>query len=177
MWRITMMRKLKRKLKRLQLELIKPLVFLLKPIVMEIINKEIRVWGDSNRLSISKKASMVNTLFNTTSGCIEIGAYTFAGHNVSIITGTHRYDYLLEKRMTDFEKTGGDIKIGRGVWIGSNATILGPCEIGDHSVIAAGSLVPPHSRIPSNVIIAGIPARVIKVIEVSQQNKDRLLSS
>ncbi len=144
-------------------------IIVLKPVVLAIINKEIRVWGDPKRLKISKKAVMLNTLFNTSSGWIEVGDYTFTGHNVSIITGTHRYESLLEDRMADFPKDGQDIKIGKGVWICSNALILGPCTIGNHSVIAAGSVVLPGSEIPPGTIVAGVPARPIKTLDVSKK--------
>ena len=107
---------------------------------------------------------MVNTLFNTSSGYIEVGDYTFAGHNVIIITGTHQYSSLLEKRLTDIPRDGRDIIIGKGVWIGSNAVILGPSKIGDHVVIAASAVVVAGSNIPSGAIVAGIPARVIKYL-------------
>ena len=114
---------------------------------------------------------MVNTLFNTISGYISIGDYTFTGHNVSIITGSHKYNFFLEQRMNEVSKSGGDIKIGNGVWIGSNALILGPCNIGDHAVIAAGCLVPPNSNIPAGHVVAGIPAKTIKVIPEIQSIK------
>lgn len=108
---------------------------------------------------------MVNTLFNLSSGVIAVGDYTFTGHNVSIITGTHQYTSLLEARITDIPEAGRDITIGRGVWIGSNAIILGPCTIGDHAVIAAGAVIPSGSQIPAGAIVAGVPAKVIKMIE------------
>jgi acetyltransferase-like isoleucine patch superfamily enzyme len=105
--------------------------------------------------------------FNTSSGFIEVGDYTFTGHNVSIITGTHRYESLLSERMSDSPMFGRDIIIGKGVWIGSNAVILGPCKIGDHAVIAAGSVVLSGTEIPSCTIVGGIPAKTIKTISIS----------
>ena len=62
-------------------------------------------------------------------------------------------------------KDGGDIRIGKGVWIGSNAIILGPCNIGDHAVVAAGSVVIPDTQIESLAIFGGVPARYIKTID------------
>ena len=145
------------------------LINLLEPLVQDIINNRIRVWGDPQRVKISPTAGMVNTLFNTSSGFIEIGDYTFTGHNVSIITGTHRYESLLSERMSDIPSSGRDILIGKGVWIGSNALILGPCKIGDHAVIAAGSVVLSGTEIPPGTIVGGIPAKTIKTISTAQQ--------
>jgi acetyltransferase-like isoleucine patch superfamily enzyme len=141
------------------------IIALFKPIVQAIVYEEIRIKGDPNRLKLSPKTSMMNTLFNTNSGCIEVGDYTFAGHNVSIITGSHSYRLFLEKRMK-FQESGRDVFIGKGVWIGSNAVILGPCKIGDHAVVAAGAVVPPHSEIAPGTIVAGIPAKSIKTIDI-----------
>lgn len=137
----------------------------LSPIVQEIINTQIRIWGDHSKLRLAPSAQMVNTLFNLSSGLIEVGEHTFTGHNVSIITGTHHYNSLLEARASDVPTSGRDIIIGRGVWIGSNAIILGPCTIGDHAVIAAGAVITAGSEIPAGAIVAGVPAKVIKSIE------------
>lgn len=56
----------------------------------------------------------------------------------------------------------GPISIGRDVWIGCKATILRGVSIGDHSVVAAHAVV--NEDVPSGVIVAGIPARIIKKI-------------
>ncbi len=53
--------------------------------------------------------------------------------------------------------------IGDNVWIGGDVTILPGTKIGDNVVIGAGSVV--AKEIPSNVVAAGNPARVIKKID------------
>lgn len=151
-------------LKKIQNRMIAVFAYFISPVVQEIINNRIRVWGDPKRLKIAPTASMVNTLFNTSSGYIEVGDYTFTGHNVSIITGTHEYQSFLAERKTTVPDSGRDIIIGKGVWIGSNCVILGPARIGDHTVIAAGSVIIPKTDIPSGVIVGGIPGKIIKKI-------------
>lgn len=54
--------------------------------------------------------------------------------------------------------------IRRGAIIGMNATILENTEIGEESLIAAGSVVVPHTKIPRRVLAAGSPAQVKKEI-------------
>ena len=54
----------------------------------------------------------------------------------------------------------GPVYIGTKVWVGDNVTIIGPVKIGNGSVIAANSVV--THDVPENVIIAGVPAKVIK---------------
>lgn len=50
--------------------------------------------------------------------------------------------------------------IGDNVNIGSNTCIIGEITIGDNVVIGAGSVV--VKDVPSNVVIAGNPARIIR---------------
>lgn len=52
------------------------------------------------------------------------------------------------------------IMVGNHVWIGVKAIILYGTEIGDGSIIGAGSLV--KGKIPNNCIAAGVPARVVR---------------
>lgn len=54
------------------------------------------------------------------------------------------------------------IYIGRNVWIGENVVILKGVKIGESSIIAAGAVV--TKDMPSFSLIAGVPAKVIKVI-------------
>lgn len=49
------------------------------------------------------------------------------------------------------------------MWIGGNCTILGGVVIGDNVVVAAGAVV--TKDVPSNCVVAGIPAKVIKQLE------------
>ncbi|MEP5253969.1 MAG: hypothetical protein ABJQ39_02840 [Winogradskyella arenosi] len=50
--------------------------------------------------------------------------------------------------------------IGHNVTVGANVCIIGAITIGDHVVIGAGSVV--VKNIPSNVVVAGNPAKIIK---------------
>jgi acetyltransferase-like isoleucine patch superfamily enzyme len=55
------------------------------------------------------------------------------------------------------------VTIKSGAWIGANAIILPGVEIGENTVIGAGSIV--TKSFPNGVIAAGNPARIIKRIE------------
>lgn len=52
------------------------------------------------------------------------------------------------------------VVIGDNVWLGMNATILKGVTIGDGAVVAAGAVV--SRDVPSNTIVAGNPAKVVK---------------
>lgn len=119
------------------------------------------VWGEENKLHISNLASVDSCLFNTNSGSIYVGEYTFSGSNVSLLAGSHDFNLTGLLRRDCEIREGCDIRIGKGVWLASNSTILGPAEIGDNAVIAAGAVIVPGTVVPEGSIYAGIPAKEI----------------
>jgi acetyltransferase-like isoleucine patch superfamily enzyme len=58
------------------------------------------------------------------------------------------------------------VSIGKNVWVGARVMILAGASIGDHSVIAAGSVV--RSAIPPRCVAAGNPARKISTFECAE---------
>ena len=52
------------------------------------------------------------------------------------------------------------VKIGKHVWIGKDAFILGNTRIGNGSIVGARAFV--KGKFPNNCIIAGIPAKIIR---------------
>ena len=123
------------------------------------------LWGAEDRLHISELAAVSTCFFNTNSGDITIGDYTFAGSGVSILAGSHdmKLKGLLRRDAEMIE--GCDIVIGEGVWLASNCTILGPANIGDNAVIAAGAVITPGTIVPNNSIYGGVPAKKIGMID------------
>ena len=122
-----------------------------------------RVWGDESRVFLGKHVQVNNALFNTVSGEIRIGDYTFFGHNVSIYTGTHDYRQKNLKRQQEVPSSGRDVVIGKGVWVASNVIIVAPCNIGDNCVIGAGVVV--TGNIEQNTIYTCSCEKVIKRLD------------
>ena len=56
-----------------------------------------------------------------------------------------------------------NIFIGDNCYIGTGVTILGPVKIGNNVTIGAGSVV--VRDIPDNAVVAGNPARILRVIK------------
>jgi acetyltransferase-like isoleucine patch superfamily enzyme len=56
---------------------------------------------------------------------------------------------------------GGPVDIGENVWIGDNSIIIGPVTIGQGAIVGANSVV--RGVVPPNTMVAGAPARPIKI--------------
>lgn len=119
--------------------------------------------GDQSRLHIDPTAVVNDALFNLSSGDITVGPYAFFGHRVAVLTGTHDITTFGRERQSAIPKSGRDVVIGEGAWLASLVLVLGPCWIGPHAVVAAGSLVI-HDVDPYSVV-AGRPARLVRRIE------------
>ncbi len=90
---------------------------------------------------------------------VTIGDDVFLGPRVCIYTATHPIDAGV--RNTELE-SGIPVRIGSSVWVGGNTVINPGVTVGDNVVIGSGSVVT-HS-IPSGVVAAGNPCRVIRPI-------------
>ena len=91
---------------------------------------------------------------------VRIGNHAMIGPNVQIYTAAH--DIQAETRIQGWEVAKA-IEIEENVWIGGGAIILPGVSIGRNSVVGAGSVV--TRSVPSNTVVAGNPARVIRKIE------------
>lgn len=75
------------------------------------------------------------------------------------------------KKAIGYSKVG-KVTIGNNVFVGAKSIILPNTTIGDDVVIGAGSVV--HGNIPSGVVIAGTPAKVLGDIKsFTAKNNDR----
>ena len=97
---------------------------------------------------------------------IQIGDGVLFGPRVFITDNFHgknTFDELPMKPMDRKLWSRGPIKIGNNVWIGANVCIMPNVTIGDNAVIGANSVI--THDVPQNAIVAGVPARVLRVIE------------
>ena len=126
--------------------------------------KKCRIWGDKTRVVTGSNVHLNNAIINTVSGRVEIGDYSFFGHSVSVLTGTHNLNKVNLERQSTVPESGRDVIIGKGVWVSSNATIIGPCTIGDYSVIGVGAVV--VGDVKPKSFYAGVPAKCIKQLDI-----------
>jgi acetyltransferase-like isoleucine patch superfamily enzyme len=114
-----------------------------------------------SRVEIGDAAQVNNNAFIKSEGPgIRIGARALLGSGVTI------YDSDFHDLHPDRRRGGrprmGAVEIEANVFIGDGVMILKGVRIGADSVIGAGSVV--TSSIPTGVIAAGNPARVIRAI-------------
>lgn len=88
------------------------------------------------------------------------------GNDVQITNGvrllTHGGGWMIRKWHPQYDSFGR-IVIGNTVYIGSGAIILPGVTIGNHVVVAAGSVV--TKSVPDDVVVGGNPARIICSID------------
>lgn len=102
-----------------------------------------------------------------------IGAFTIIdgsggliiGEGCDISSGAHIYTHstvrrVISERTIDTERA--PTRIGANVHVGAGAIVLMGCNIGNHSVIGAGAIVPQHTVAPPFSLLVGSPARIIE---------------
>lgn len=91
-------------------------------------------------------------------GGVEIGDHCLIAMHAVVVSSNHALPPL--DRPIQFEPDElRPTRIGRDVWIGAHATILGGVAVGDGCVIGAGAVV--THDLPAGSIAVGVPARVV----------------
>jgi acetyltransferase-like isoleucine patch superfamily enzyme len=115
-------------------------------------------------------------------GAVSIGAKTVIGQECTISSYQHvsigRECVIADRvMMIDFDhgmvevdrpiRLQGiykrDVRVGNNVWIGYGACILRGATVGDNAVIGTSAVV--TRDVPANAVVAGVPARVLRMRE------------
>ena len=65
--------------------------------------------------------------------------------------------------------TYGKVTVKQNAWIGMNVTICPGVTIGKYAVVGAGAVV--TKDVPDYAVVAGVPAKVIKMLDPNDQKE------
>ena len=96
----------------------------------------------------------------------DIGAFTYINALRGVVIedevqiGSHCSIYSV----STIDDTSGKIVLKKNSKIGSHSTVLPGVTVGENSIVGAHSMV--NSNIPDNVVAVGVPAKVIKHLDL-----------
>jgi acetyltransferase-like isoleucine patch superfamily enzyme len=85
------------------------------------------------------------------------------GPGIQIYVNKHKFEKVGSTIINYNHYEPETVILRNGCWIGANSIILPGVEIGENSVIGAGSIV--TKSVPKGVVVAGNPAKIIKEVE------------
>jgi maltose O-acetyltransferase len=124
----------------------------------DVIVKQHAYFGDGGTLCVGDRAQIgANSRIDHD---VEIGDDVVMGPDVVIMTASHAFEDPARPINLQGAVARRPVRIGKDVWIGTRVVILPGVDIGDGSVIGAGSIV--TKSIPPYSIAVGNPARVVR---------------
>lgn len=139
----------------------------IKSVVSQITNvkvdssTEIRLpfWTDFGRnLHIGKNVFINGGSMFTDMGGIYLGDRVLIGPNVTIASVNHNIDPKTRRNLQL-----KSVYIHDNAWLGANVTVTPGVVIGENAIVGAGAVV--TKDVPTNTIVGGVPARLIKTIK------------
>jgi len=120
--------------------------------------ERLTIVGQSENSSVLKSLAVSGGCYIQASEGISIGEGTIWSFNVAIVSQGHDLNDL-----TKVPKIN-PIVIGKNCWIGANSTILPGVVLGNRTIVGANTVVS-KSFPDGNVVIGGVPAKVIRNLE------------
>ena len=98
-------------------------------------------------------------LHNTIIGPVRIGDHVNLPQGITVSALNHNFDDPT-RTISEQGISTKQVTIENDVWIGANAVVLQGVTIGEHCVVAAGSIV--TKDVPPQTVVGGNPARILK---------------
>lgn len=112
------------------------------------------------RIKIGDNVDVGNNTFITANNSVEIGSHVIMSSYVFIGDHDHGYSDINKNLHEQPLSENCHVKIGDNVFLGVKSSILKNVTIGEHSVVAANSVV--IKNVAAYSVVAGNPAQVIK---------------
>lgn len=115
------------------------------------------ILGDNSSIGGGCHISSINKII--------IGNGVLLGRNITLVDNSHgklTFEELELKPTARDLSSKGPIIIKNNVWIGDKVTVLPGVIIGENSIIGANAVV--TKNVPTNSVVVGVPAKVIKKI-------------
>ena len=117
-----------------------------------------------NRVKFGKNVFINHSAILSASGGIEFEDGVSVAPGVRIATINHDFN----ERHTKY--TYGKVTIKKNAWLGIGCTICPGVTIGENAVVAAGAVV--TKDVPDNAVVGGCPAKIIKMLDPSEQKEN-----
>jgi len=118
--------------------------------------------GNNNSIKIGKNLSMVGGYIQAEDNNTFITIGDECMFSAEILVRTSDGHAILDNQTHEVINSGKNITIGNHVWLSFKTTVLKGSKIGDDSIVATGAIVTKDYFNQKNVILAGIPAKVVK---------------
>lgn len=131
-----------------------------------ILSNSVMVSCKNGTIKIGENTGInAQTIVQSTNKCpVSIGSDVIIGPRCYIVGGgnysTDRLDIPI--RLQGIKNDGG-VTMHDNVWLGSGVTVLGGVSMGTGSIAAAGAVI--TKDIPTNSVVAGVPAKIVKYRE------------
>jgi acetyltransferase-like isoleucine patch superfamily enzyme len=115
--------------------------------------------GERGRVSIGPRTHVDRNSIVYGQGGVRIGSGCAIASGVIVYSQSNQYRQDPLAPILEQGTVYAEVSIGDDVWIGAGAILLPGVHIGDHAVVAAGSLV--RADVEPWQVVAGVPARGI----------------
>lgn len=138
--------------------------------ILNIKFSKIRVYGNvtivsPEKLIVGEGFRINENVYINAEGGVHLGQNVTLSSGAKIISAGIDLELLNADREKLNYHRCDKVIIGNNVWLGANSIILPGCNLlGNNVVVAAGSVVT-KEVVESNVVVGGIPARIIKNIQ------------
>jgi acetyltransferase-like isoleucine patch superfamily enzyme len=143
---------------------------IIKYVILQLIGyyyfkKRVNVLGlfkiiNPDNVKIGFNLTINHNVFISSRNSIIIGDNVILSAGCMILDSTFNGEKYIKFDKPHYEYNNSVVYIENNVWIGAGAIILPGVTVGSNSVVAAGAVV--TKDVPSSVIVAGNPAKIIK---------------